>query len=228
MKKILTACLALVMVMTMSITVFAAPGGFLSSPSGKLAPDLVDYSNSSDDCEAELVLTPYANRGSLPDPLRINFESAYNSIANTNNISNLNSDLTKIVQELNLSSDDLGISDFFNIHSKNCDIHEDHGAFTIKLKPETLENFVALMRYDGEKWVIVEGAKILSDGMHLTFASKELGPFSIVVNTADSKLTDTDSPQTGDSFPWIYVILIAVSVAGLAVVAVLYTKSKKA
>lgn len=226
MKKVFTLCLTLIMVMTMSITAFAAPGAFVESPSGNAAPQLISFSNLNANCTADLTVTSYADRNSLSESDRQKFENAYSTIANTEDLSNLNSGLSKIASDLNVSTSALAVSDLFNVSYSDCDTHDEHGAFTIKLKAETLKNFAALMRYDGSKWVIVEGAKVSADGLYLTFSSEELGPFAIVVNTASSSVV-TDSPQTGDSFPWIYIVAIAVSAIGLVVVAVIFVKSKK-
>ena len=226
MKKVLTLCLAFVMVMTMSITAFAAPGGFISSPSGNAAPQLISFSNLNKNCTADLIITSYADRNSLDESECLKFENAYNSIANTDNISSLNSDFSNIAAELNVSVNSMAVSDLFYVSYEDCISHDEHDSFTIELKAETLNNFVALMRYDGSKWVIVEGAKVSEDGLHLIFSSEELGPFAIVVNTGSSNIT-TDSPQTGDSFPWVYVVTIVASAVGLIVIAIIFVKSKK-
>lgn len=220
MKKILTLCLTLVMMVTMSVSAFAAPGGFVSSPSGNAAPQLISFSNVNKDCTAILKITSYADRESLTSDEKNEFENAYTSIANTSNVSSLNSELA------NISTDSLAVSDLFYMDQSNCASHDEHGAFTIEISADTLKKFVALMRYDGNKWVLVDDAKVSEDGLHLIFSSKELGSFAIVVST-DSNDAITDSPQTGDSFPWIYVAAIVVSALGLVVIAVIFVKTKK-
>lgn len=230
MKKLLVICLSIIMVATMSITAFAAPGGFISSPSGKSAPELVEYSNEDENCTAKLKITAYSERDSLSDSLRETFEAAYNSIANTSDLTQLNSELSDIADKLNTSADNFAVSDFFDLNYSDCDLHEEHGKFTIKLKADVLDNFVALMYFNGEEWVIVESAEVSSDNVYLTFASQDLGPFAIVVDTSTngSVTGSTENPQTGDSFPWIYVVFMGVSVLGLAVITIVYFKKKNA
>lgn len=226
MKKVLTLSLALVLLLTMSISAFAAPGGFISSPSGNAAPQLISFSNVNKGCTAILKITSYADRESLTVNEKNEFENAYTSIANTSNVSSLNSELANISSGLNIPTDSLAVSDLFYMNYDNCDSHNEHGAFTIEISAETLKKFVSLMRYDGSKWVLVDDAKVSEDGLHLIFSSEELGPFAIVVST-DSNDVITDSPQTGDSFPWVYVATIMVSALGLVVVTVIFVKTKK-
>ena len=45
MKKIMAICLTLIMVMSLGVAAFAAPGRFVSSPSVNKAPVLISYEN---------------------------------------------------------------------------------------------------------------------------------------------------------------------------------------
>lgn len=214
MKKLFVFCLALVMVLSMSITAFAA-GGFVSSPSGNKAPELISSENESEDCEAELEITPYSERSDLSEEEREAIEEAYEIISNTEDLTELNDKLKEIAKDLGIDGSNLAVSDLFNIDSTDCDEHDGHGAFDIKLSAETLKNFVALLRFDGTNWVLVDGAKVEND--HLMFTSKELGNFAIVVDNGST-------PKTGDStnvYFWVMVL------AGSALAVVLFGLKKK-
>ncbi|MGN0691565.1 MAG: hypothetical protein ACI4K7_04360, partial [Oscillospiraceae bacterium] len=80
MKKVMAICLTLVMVMSLGIAAFAAPGSFISSPSMNKAPVLISYENESSDCTAKLILTAYADRKTLPENLCAMIEKAYDMI----------------------------------------------------------------------------------------------------------------------------------------------------
>ena len=57
MKKILCVLVALIMVMGLSVSAFAAPGAFVESPSNNKAPELIEGKNESEDCDARLIIT---------------------------------------------------------------------------------------------------------------------------------------------------------------------------
>lgn len=214
MKKVLVLCLTLVMLFVFSVTALAAPNGFVSSPSGQSAPTLEDYSNSDEDCKGDVSITPYSNRDELNDDEKNTMNSAYDSIVDADDLADLNNELKALAEELGIPTDNLAVSDLFNV-SYDCDSHDGHGQFTITLKPETLQNFVGLMRFDGEKWVLVKGARVTNNATLLSFSLDEPSPLAIVVNAGAESI---GSPQTGDALPWVYVALIAVSVIGLAIV----------
>ena len=114
MKKAVSICLALIMVMSMSLTALAAPGKFVSSPSGNRAPIIIEYDNVFEECSAELIITPYAERNTLPEDLREQFEDAYNDIKETDDLSDLNSRLAQEATKLGVDVSALEVSDLFN------------------------------------------------------------------------------------------------------------------
>ena len=75
MKKVLAICLAVVMAVGMSLSAFAAPGSFLESPSKNPAPRIERFVSLAG-CEARLVITPYINRSTLPEDLKVLIEYA--------------------------------------------------------------------------------------------------------------------------------------------------------
>ncbi len=224
MKKLLAVILTIVMVMTLSLTVFAAPSGFVSSPSGSEGPILEDFENADEDCESELELTHYGDRDELDDESREILEDAYESIVNASDLGELNKDLEDLAEKLGIPVEDLAVSDLFDISSSDCDGHSEHGEFTITLNDDDLKDFVGLMRYDGENWHLVDGARISDDGTKLIFTSDEIGAFAIVTNTGSS----TVSPPTGDNFTWIYYVVVAAVVAAMGLAFVVYKTKKRA
>lgn len=212
MKKVLISCLSLVMVAAMSLPSFAALGGFVSSPGAKKGPELIDYENSNHECTAEIEVTPYTDRHTLPDEKRDEIEDAYTMIVNSTDVTALNDDLADLAEDNGIDGKKLAVSDLFDVSYYSCDNHSEHGTFTITIKPETLENFVGLMYFDGEKWELVSDAKVeqLDENDVLTFTTDGFSPFAIVVNT------DTTPVQTGDSFQWIlYIVLMVVSASAM-------------
>lgn len=209
MKKILVSLMAVVLVLSLSVSVFAA-GAFLSSPSNNHTT-LEEY-EFTDGCDAEIIVTPYGERDTLDDDSRKTLEEAYDDIANNKNLGDIVEGLKDFAEKNGKDVSSLAVSDLFNVSYEGCDDHTDH-EYTIKLKPELTENFVTVLQYVNGKWIIVENAKVA--GGYLTMSSKHYGPVAIVV--------DAGTP-TGDSFPWIYVVMMAVSAVGLVAVSVLYKK----
>lgn len=214
MKKMLSCVLALTLVFTMTVSVFAA-GGFISSPSAQKGPKLIDA--AIEGCEGDIILVPYSEKEELEDAKRKLLEAAYESIAQNKDLSKICDELKELADKLDIDVKDLAVSDLFYLDYEGCDDHEGHGPFTVSIRPEIINNFVALMTLVDGEWVIVDGAKIV-DGV-LTFSGDNYGPYAIVLNTGMN-------PETGDSFPWIYVVMMGISVVGLT--AVLVALKKKA
>ncbi len=224
MKKVLVICLAMVMVVGMSINAFAAPNAFVSSPSKNPAPELIEGTNESEDCTGNAFITAYGDRDSLSDEDREQIEKAYKDIQESTDITAVNSDLKELATKLGVKTADLAVSDLFNINHENCDDHESHGDFNVILDAETLSNFVGLLCYRNGKWELIKNAIIeeVNGKKQLKFSVKGVSSYAIVVNTAKSQGV---SPNTGDnSNVYVYVIAMAVSALALVLVGL---KSKK-
>ncbi len=224
MKKVLAICLMMVLVVSMSVTAFAAPNAFISSPSKNLAPEVVEGKNEDDDCTATLVITAYADRHELSEDIRLQFEKAYEEIAKAADLTLLNSDLKKVADEVGVKAENLSVSDLFDINYENCGDHEDHGHFDIVLKADTLKHFVGLLHLKDGDWELVKNAEVkeVNGELHLVFAVEDFSPFAIVV---DNSKEQSVSPETGDS-GYMTVCLIVMAVSALAIV-VIAAKIKK-
>lgn len=222
MKKLLAICLTVVMLMSFGVIAFAAPNNFISSPSGQSAPEIVDFSVESEDCVADLVITPYSERDTLPEDVREKFEKAYEEIVSASNLAKLNAELSKIAENMNIPEENLVVSELFDIRYINCSKHEGHGYFDIVLKPEVLKGFVALLHLNGDNWELVEGARVENNGIHLVFSIDDFSPFAIVVNTAEN---DSVAPSTGEIVNIVlYASIMLVSAVALVFVWVKFRK----
>ncbi|MBR6740964.1 MAG: hypothetical protein IKM04_07870 [Clostridia bacterium] len=226
MKKAATLCLSLVLLLSLSLTALAAPDGFISSPSGNPAPTIIDFIPANDDCTATAVITSYGDRHNLPDALRTMLEKAYSDITNAGNITELNTALAQLVEEKQLNSSKLVVSDLFDIHVTGCDYHSEHRDFDITLAAETLKHFVALLHMNAEGvWEIVADATVVSNGEHLQFSVDAFSPFAIVVDTTSES---GDTPPTGNN-GMIYLWGTLVVAAGALLILICYkTKKQKA
>ena len=188
MKKILIVLVTLVMIATLCLPVMAEPGGFVSSPSKEQAPTIVGGENESPECKAELSITSYADRNHLSEESRKAFESAYTSVLGAEKLNELNSAIVNIAEDAGFELSDLAVSDLFDISCSDCENHENHGKFSVKLRPESLEGFVCLIHYVGGRWKVVENARVAADGVTLEFEEKEFSPFAIITGDDSSDI----------------------------------------
>lgn len=223
MKKVTAICLTLVMVMSLGIAAFAAPGSFISSPSMNKAPILIGYENESSDCTAKLILTAYADRKTLPENLCAMIEKAYDMIVGTDDLSTLNSDVADLAKDAGVKVTALSVSDLFDLRYVDCSNHDLHGSFRIVIEPETLKNFVCLLHYYNGEWSIVDSAKVTNDGKYLEFTAKEFSPFAIVVKTDAENVTP---PYTGDNSA-IFICSVVMAISVTTIVVLLATSKKR-
>lgn len=219
MKKILVICVVLVMVFCLSTTAFAAPNGFVSSPSDNKTPEIETVEPSHEDCIADVGVISYADRFDIADADREALEAAYGDIADADDLADLSKDLEKLAKDKKVKTEDLLVSDLFNISAEGCKNHNKEHELEIVLSADTLKNFVGLMYNDNGKWVVVDGAKVVKNGTALKFSvATTSAPFAIVVGKGAT------SPQTEDSNLYT-VFAIMASVAALATIVCL-KKSK--
>lgn len=223
MKKVMAICLTLVMVMSLGIAAFAAPGSFISSPSMNKAPVLISYENESSDCTAKLILTAYADRKTLPENLCAMIEKAYDMIVGTDDLSTLNSGVADLAKDAGVKVTALSVSDLFDLRYVDCSNHDLHGSFRIVIESETLENFVCLLHYYNGEWSIVDSAKVTNNGKYLEFTAKEFSPFAIVVKTDAENVTP---PYTGDNSA-IFICSVVMAISVTTIVVLLATSKKR-
>lgn len=212
MKRFFAFFMTLALVVAMSVPAFAVLGGFISSPSGIPAPELVEAKPASSDCNGKLVITSWADRHTLDDATRAKFEQAYNDITNTD--SAFFAALKAFAEKNSIDVKDLAVGSFFDISYYNCTTHAAHEGFIITIKPEVAENAVAIAHLSANGWEMLE----VTGDATLTFNVKELSPFAIVYNTNPG-----DSSETGDS-AWIYVSIMVASVVAFGSIALTLKK----
>lgn len=221
MKKLLFLPLLSLLLLSMSLSAFAA-GGFVVSPSGNEPPEIIDK-ELPEGCTAEVIVTPYSDRVSLGEEGRKRIEDAYRDIVGAEDIGELNDKLASVAEELNINTKDLSVSDLFNIHIEGCDDHDLHGAIAVRMKAETLENFVSLLYYNGDTWEFIDASVIGQEGNILAFDFELEGPYAVVVDTSGS---GTKPPQLGDSLSILLIVMIVASATGLIAIAIGNRKQK--
>ena len=205
-RKLTAILAAALLVCSMATSAFAAKN-FVGSVENNEAPEVSDETtNSNPNWDGDLVVTPMSDLSSLPAEKRAEIQEAYETITSAKDLGELNDGLAALADKKGVEIADLLISDLFDISYTESSNGEEPGTFSIKLNLQTLENFVALLHYNGTEWEIVPNVKVT--GNSLSFKADDLSPFAIVV--ADENALP-DSPQTGDS-------MIPTLCMGLAVV----------
>lgn len=191
MKKIITLVLALALVLTSGILAFAAPEGFVESPTAD-TPYLISFENEDGECVAQIIVTPFIRVGELDDETEAENRDAYDEIVN--NGDSFAQAMAKLAASKNLKVSTLAVSELFDVSYVESAGHDGHGAFTITIKANNLDKFVGLLHRHNGGWVVVDNATV--DGDTLTFTVDDLSPFAIVVDTGDTPVTDVEIPNT--------------------------------
>ena len=223
MKKVLAVILLIAAVMSLTLPA-SALGKFYKSPSGNRVPELITYKND-DGCDAYLIITPYAQRNTLPDDLKAMIEEAYWTIANATDLTTIMPGLKAIADAKNIDYKNLAVSDLFDVRWKNCEKHAEHSFSDVEIESENLKGFVAFMHYNKEhKWEVIEDATVsVVDGKYrLHFSIKNLSPFAIVIDGSSGSSYTGDNSRIG-----LYIAIMAASAASLVTVAVIIGKRRK-
>lgn len=214
MKRFFAFFMTLALVVAMSVPAFAALGGFISSPTGVPAPELVEAKPASSDCNGKVAITSWADRHTLDDATKAKFEQAYNDITNTD--SAFFAALKAFAEKKSIDVKDLAVGSFFDISYYNCTEHAAHEGFIITIKPEIAENAAGIAHLSANGWEILD----VTGDTTLTFTVGELSPFAIVYNTNPG-----NSSETGDSTgAWIYVSIMVASVVAFGSIALTLKK----
>lgn len=220
MKKVLAICLALVIVVSAAVMVFAAPGGFVSSPSGNEAPVIISVSYEEGSCNPRVVITPYSERETLNEEKEEDMNEAYDEIAANKNLSALCAELTAVAASKGIPVTRLAVSDLFDVSAYHNGDHDFCGSVTVKVGTEALKNFVALLHRDVDgKWEVIPNVIVNVEEGTITFTADEFSPFAIVVDTGAN-----DVPDTGAN---IYIPAIVMAVSAVSLVIVLFSMKKK-
>ncbi len=214
MKKVIAIMITLALMLCFSMTAFAADnGGFTVSPSGNLAPELVEVKTEEGEPEVAVEIVSYAEREKLPAYDKAILELAYEQISETADLTDISNRLKTLAEEKGLNPENLAVSDLFDISAEVVEGADDHGKVTITLKAETLQNFTALLHFRNGAWEVVDDAAVAEDGKTMTFSVNDFSPFAIVVDTTEP---EEEGGVNGATIA-IFVTLLATSVIATAV-----------
>lgn len=219
MKKILSVILAVVLVFALGVTVMANSNQ-LPSPMGG-SPRLVKFTVDGD-CDAILIVTPYAYRNTLPSELLAMIDEAYSILLSTEDYTKLCSGLKELAKKNDINPESISVSEIFDIRYENCVNEADHNGFHITLESDALKGFVALVHYNGSSWEIIDATV---EGNDIYFYADDFSPFAILVGE-ENEGSSSNTPATSDAFN--IILCVAVLVICAAAIVVLVLKKKKA
>ena len=227
MKRIAMAMVAVLLMVTMLVT--ASADNFVNSVAQVGKPEL--QGNPEVSQGIFLVLTPYAERASLPDA-GATMEAAYQALKGADSLADINAELEEAAKQLGVSADDLVVSDLFDlslIYSTGGFVLDEatlaeYMPVTITLKADLLDRFVGLLHYKDGKFVAVENAKV--ENGNLVFTVDSLSPFAIIVGKEGTTpgTSEPESPDTGDMMPWGIAAVMALA----ALTCVLFIRREEA
>lgn len=223
MKKTFALVVTVILMLSACIPAFAVNGSFTGSPTNNSDPVLVDVSSTVPGFTGNLVLTSYKNRNNLSEAQKQQLETAYKQIAESSDLTAIVPAIKTIAANAKVEVKDLAVSDLFFAHDESPVVANQSGKYTITMKCDNLDKFVSLLCFNDGKWSVVEDAKVDSNG-NLVFTTDVLGSFATVVSIEGSGAV---KPQTGEQFPWAYVVVAGVSAVALIVLAVVAVKLKK-
>ena len=214
MKKLIIILTVAVAIIAMSVSALAAPGGFIESPSANGAPTIVGGNSDG----GVRVIAYRDRKNSLSAEQIANFESAYKSVVDVSNISDVNSELSDIASAVKVNAADLAVSDLFYV-----DIDGEMTSALISLESATFSNFVCLLRYDGSNWVVVD-TKIEGDDI-IAFDALP-GEYAVVVSTGATPDRNTAGCR-GCRFCPICLIIILIILTAIIVTICIIRREKK-
>ena len=222
MKKLFVILLTIVAVLTLAVSAVADNGGFVESPSNNDTPEVVDSSNESEDCDAEIVIYSYSDRSKLSEDKQKAIEEAYGDIVATSDVSSLNAEIGQLTDELGINADELAVSELFYVAHTDCDGHEAHGEFTVEIDPKVTENFVGVVYFAGGSWHLLDFARISTHGESIVIKLALNAPYAILVYTGEEEfespsMADVEEPKDNGT---VVTVVVAVAVAVAAVIAV--------
>lgn len=220
MKKIITLLLTLVLLFSFTFSASAVARGFLVSPSVNDGPIIVEFYNSDGRCTADWGIVPYSKRNNYDARTQQLLNESYATIVNAPDLTYLSDELKKIAEDKEIPAGNLAVVDLFSKYYLGCEEHdhEQHGYTRIKLKPETVKNFVALLNYNDGKWSVVPNVKVEDDCLVYEFT--RFSPYAIVIDTKEIA-------KTGDAgISPVWIIVLAVSAIGLIVLSIVFKKKK--
>ncbi|MGN0451252.1 MAG: hypothetical protein ACI4FN_03935 [Acutalibacteraceae bacterium] len=223
MKKTLALVVTVILMLSASISAFAVNGSFTGSPTNNSAPTLVDFTSTVPGFNGNLLITPYKNRNNLSTEKKQQLETAYKQISEAADLTAIAPEIKTVAANAKVDVKDLAVSDLFLADVDGNVATDASGKYTVTIKCDNLNKFVSLLCFNDGKWTVINDAKVDSNG-NLVFTTDVLGAFATVVSTEGSGAV---KPQTGEQFPWAYVVVAGVSAAALIVLAVVAVKAKK-
>lgn len=213
MRKILAVFLTLIVILTMSVSVFAEPGAFVESPSANGAPVLMEeYSDDG------VKITAYRNRAVELNASQVaDFEKAYKSIVGAADLTTLVAAVSDVAEEFQVEIDELAVSDLFYVSLKGGEESFNGIRYKLRLRADTFANFVCILRMENGEWHLVEETEVIGTEV-IEFVADEVGSYAVVVSVGDAPVYPgaPDDDRTGNV--WVTIGIILAILATLAII----------
>jgi len=243
MKKILACMLAVVMLVSCSMTAFAATNDYVPSIEIKPGPEVIEQ--ETDDGRpgmgiivmpngeqipvpgGSIIITPIVDKDKADQDIRDALEEAFSNIKDAGGLDELVKDLQDILDKIanGTDVDDLVITDIFHIFLSDeyNEYLEKGGKLHIKL--QGVDGLIAALQNAGGKWGVLFGDMFIDNGDGTyTLVIDKMGVYALFrdAGKVDVDYADPDksSPQTGDMtvmFMVAFVVLASCAAAALVI-----------
>ncbi len=235
MKKLMATLMAAMLVLAMAVPAFGAiitpsaeqKGSPRVVPRRSAAGTMEDYlafdaqgNEIAPDDTLKLVTTAYSERNSALTEIKDILTKAKAKIDAASTPADLTGDVNDAAKKFSLAADDLEITEFFDASFvRNGDTYVPFGEVgeTVKVSFRTSlganDPLVVLVSCDGDKWEVIEDAKIADGAVDVTFDK-----FCAVVFLTEGNVSGSgNSPQTGDVTTGIIVSVALVAALALCI-----------
>lgn len=185
MKKILSAALCLLLVFTLTVSVFAAP----SKENHTGEAEAYEKEEDTEPVDCKMIITGYDNRATLPtavkngEKAKADIEAAYAAI---------DAGLAVAASSTGIAQSDLAVAYLFDISPIITCPHGDDEHSYVSCSIGGINGAVAVLHWSGS-WSFI---KPTIDGSTVSFSSPNASPFAIIVKKGSSSGENT-SPKTG-------------------------------
>jgi LPXTG-motif cell wall-anchored protein len=241
MKKVLSVTLAVLMLVTLTASVFAT--GFTPSAEQKAAPVISGVQNEAGETVAallldasgnevgsvpfsDLIITPVSQKGTAGATVQATLDAAFDELIHATSLFALVTGLGTAAGAAGVAEEDAVISDLFDISLAGASIGTIPAGGSIRIVLRTvLEPFAALHRSGAGEWESIDFE--YSNGL-VTITLTHLSAVALVVDAAEEDIDPVypATPDTGESVsPFVYVGA-GLLLAGGVLLAVALKKSK--
>ncbi len=193
MKRVLAVFVAVLTVLALAVTSFAAPSPVppTEDPVITTKPNVLAATSNNPDWSGIIVTTKYVDKDTISPEAKAELEEAYNLVKDAPDLGAISASLKEQAFISGLDSKTLDIAQIFDISAITTGGFE-YGKLTITLHVEKIEEFFCVMHYKQDNWHYVPSEVYENE---VTFTVDSLSPFMIVRHNGYTDESITTTPE---------------------------------